>query len=69
MERRSKFPGGNPTRTFPGTVRIRRSNAPAQPAEMAGIYVFLASSEASYITGEIYGITGGLSGKIAPIIR
>jgi NAD(P)-dependent dehydrogenase (short-subunit alcohol dehydrogenase family) len=30
---------------------------------MAGIYVFLASSEASYITGEIYGITGGLSGK------
>jgi len=32
---------------------------PAQPAEMAPVYVLLASSEASYITGMIYGITGG----------
>ncbi len=31
----------------------------AQPAEMAPIYVFLASDEASYVTGEIYGATGG----------
>ena len=31
----------------------------AQPAEMAPIFVFLASAEASYVTGEIYGATGG----------
>ena len=30
-----------------------------QPAELAPLYVFLASSESSYITGEIIGITGG----------
>ena len=34
---------------------------PAQPVEQAGIYVFLASDEASYVTGEVYGATGGLS--------
>ena len=32
---------------------------PAQPAELAAVYVLLASSEASYITGEVYGLTGG----------
>ncbi len=32
---------------------------PAQPSELAPIYVFLASSEASYITGEVVGVTGG----------
>jgi NAD(P)-dependent dehydrogenase (short-subunit alcohol dehydrogenase family) len=31
----------------------------AQPAELAPIYVFLASGDASYITGEVYGATGG----------
>jgi NAD(P)-dependent dehydrogenase (short-subunit alcohol dehydrogenase family) len=31
----------------------------AQPAEMAPIYAFLASSEASYVSGEVYGATGG----------
>ncbi len=31
----------------------------AQPAEIAPIFVFLASDEASYVTGEIYGVTGG----------
>jgi NAD(P)-dependent dehydrogenase (short-subunit alcohol dehydrogenase family) len=31
----------------------------AQPAEMAPIFVFLASAEASYVTGEVYGATGG----------
>ena len=34
---------------------------PAQPVEQAVIYVFLASDDASYITGEIYGATGGRS--------
>ena len=30
-----------------------------QPAELAPAYVFLASQESSYITGEIIGVTGG----------
>jgi NAD(P)-dependent dehydrogenase (short-subunit alcohol dehydrogenase family) len=32
---------------------------PGQPAELAGAFVLLASQESSYVTGEIYGITGG----------
>jgi NAD(P)-dependent dehydrogenase (short-subunit alcohol dehydrogenase family) len=32
---------------------------PAQPAEVAPAYVFLASDESRFITGEILGITGG----------
>ncbi|ONI83999.1 NAD(P)-dependent oxidoreductase [Saccharothrix sp. ALI-22-I] len=31
----------------------------AQPAELAPLYVFLASSDSSYITGEVIGVTGG----------
>jgi NAD(P)-dependent dehydrogenase (short-subunit alcohol dehydrogenase family) len=31
----------------------------AQPAELAPVFVFLASPLASYVTGEIYGVTGG----------
>jgi NAD(P)-dependent dehydrogenase (short-subunit alcohol dehydrogenase family) len=31
----------------------------AQPAEMAPIYVLLASTESSYVTGMVYGATGG----------
>jgi NAD(P)-dependent dehydrogenase (short-subunit alcohol dehydrogenase family) len=30
-----------------------------QPVELAPVYVFLASSESSYITGEVIGATGG----------
>ncbi len=30
-----------------------------QPAELAPLFVFLASQESSYITGEIIGVTGG----------
>lgn len=32
---------------------------PAQPAELAPVYVFLASQESSYVTGEVYGVAGG----------
>ena len=33
---------------------------PGQPVELAPVYVLLASQEGSYITGEIYGVTGGM---------
>jgi NAD(P)-dependent dehydrogenase (short-subunit alcohol dehydrogenase family) len=32
---------------------------PAQPAELAPVFVFLASEESRYITGEVVGVTGG----------
>ena len=32
---------------------------PAQPAELAPVYVFLASQQSSYIAGETIGVTGG----------
>jgi NAD(P)-dependent dehydrogenase (short-subunit alcohol dehydrogenase family) len=44
------------TETFGESAPLKR---PAQPAEMAPIYVLLASTESSYVTGMIYGATGG----------
>jgi NAD(P)-dependent dehydrogenase (short-subunit alcohol dehydrogenase family) len=32
---------------------------PGQPAELAPVYVLLASQESSFVTGEVYGVTGG----------
>jgi hypothetical protein len=31
---------------------------PAQPVEIAPLFVFLASNEARFVSGEIYGVTG-----------
>ena len=33
---------------------------PGQPVEIAPVYVLLASQEGSYITGEVFGVTGGM---------
>ena len=44
-------------KTFGSQVPIGR---PGQPVEIAPIYVLLASQEGSYITGEVYGATGGM---------
>jgi len=43
-------------KTFGGNTGFGR---PAQPIELAKIFVFLASDDASYVTGEVYGATGG----------
>lgn len=51
--------GGQPPEKIPefgGKVPLGR---PGQPAELAPIYVVLASQESSYVTGETYGVTGG----------
>lgn len=53
--------GGNPDEGIPVHGLDTPLKRPAQPVELAGVYVFLASNEASYVTGEIYGVTGGLS--------
>jgi NAD(P)-dependent dehydrogenase (short-subunit alcohol dehydrogenase family) len=42
--------------TFGEQVPLGRAG---QPAEVAAAYVFLASQESSYVTGEIIGVTGG----------
>lgn len=42
--------------TFGQTETLERAG---QPVELAPVYVFLASKEASYVTGQIYGVTGG----------
>ncbi len=43
-------------KTFGQDTPIGRAG---QPAELAPVYVLLASQEASYITGQTYGVTGG----------
>ena len=43
-------------KTFGQDVPLKRA---AQPREMAPIFVLLASDEGSYITGMVYGATGG----------
>ncbi len=51
--------GGQPQsalETFGGDTPMGR---PGQPAELAPIYVLLASQESSYTTGQVYGATGG----------
>ncbi|MGR8007033.1 SDR family oxidoreductase [Streptomyces hypolithicus] len=48
--------------TMPDTVSFGKQSPlgrPAQPAEMAPAYVFLASPQSSYITAEIVNATGG----------
>jgi NAD(P)-dependent dehydrogenase (short-subunit alcohol dehydrogenase family) len=42
---------------FGSTVPMNR---PGQPVEIAPVYVLLASQEGSFITGEVYGVTGGV---------
>jgi NAD(P)-dependent dehydrogenase (short-subunit alcohol dehydrogenase family) len=45
-------------RKFGGDTSFERS---AQPVEVAPVFVFLASNEARFVTGEVYGVTGGKS--------
>lgn len=51
--------GGQPPEKIPSFGSETPMGRPGQPAECAPIYVLLASQESSYITGEVFGVTGG----------
>lgn len=51
--------GGQPSSKIPDFGAKVPLGRPGQPAELAPIYVVLASQESSYVTGETYGVTGG----------
>ncbi len=51
--------GGQPQEKVTKFGEQSKFGRPGQPVEIAPIYVLLASQEGSYITGEVYGVTGG----------
>lgn len=51
--------GGQPQEKVMKFGEQSKFGRPGQPVEIAPIYVLLASQEGSYITGEVYGVTGG----------
>ncbi len=51
--------GGQPDEKIPDFGGHTPMKRPGQPAECAPVYVLLASQESSYITGEVFGVTGG----------
>ncbi|MFR0673417.1 SDR family oxidoreductase [Enterobacterales bacterium AW_CKDN230030176-1A_HGKHYDSX7] len=51
--------GGQPQEKIPEFGSQVPMKRPGQPAECAPLYVLLATQESSYITGEIFGVTGG----------
>lgn len=50
---------GQPKEDLPEFGQQALLERAGQPAELAPVYVFLASNKASYVTAQIYGITGG----------
>ncbi|NJN18786.1 MAG: SDR family oxidoreductase [Oscillochloris sp.] len=61
-------PGPVWTRLIPASMSLEQTakfgksdpmGRPAQPAELAPVYVFPASADASYINNEVVGVTGG----------
>ena len=50
---------GQPEGAFPEFRQKTLLGRAGQPVELAHLYVFLASNNASYVTAQIYGVTGG----------
>lgn len=53
------IPGSMPEQSVESFGEGTLFGRPAQPAELAPLYVWLASPEASYVTAEVFGCTGG----------
>ena len=51
--------GGQPQEKVAQFGKDTDFGRPGQPVELAPVYVFLASQEASFVNGEVYGATGG----------
>lgn len=51
--------GGQPEDALPKFGQDEPLGRAGQPAELAPVYVFLASDKASYVTAMTYGVTGG----------
>ena len=54
--------GGQPADKLPEFGADTPMKRPGQPAELAAIYVLLASPESSYSTGQVFGAVGGNGG-------
>ena len=54
--------GGQPTDKLVKFGEDTPLGRPGQPAEIAPLYVLLASHEASFTTGNVWGSTGGETG-------
>jgi len=54
--------GGQDPKKLPHFGSDTPTGRPGQPAELASLYVLLASREASYSTGQIFGAVGGRGG-------
>lgn len=52
--------GGQPPKKIPTFGSQTPMKRAGQPVEIAPLFVLLASQESSYVTGEVYGATGGL---------
>lgn len=52
--------GGQPQENIPKFGQSTPLGRAGQPVELAGVYVFLASQESSYVTAEVYGVAGGI---------
>ncbi len=51
--------GGQTQEKIPAFGQQTPLKRAGQPAELAGVYVYLASQESSYVTAEVHGVTGG----------
>ncbi len=52
--------GGQPTEDLPQFGAETPLGRAGQPAELAGAYVYLASQESSYVSGETLSVNGGM---------
>ncbi|WP_114569964.1 SDR family oxidoreductase [Exiguobacterium flavidum] len=52
--------GGQPSENIPEFGQETPLKRSGQPVELSNVYVFLASDDASYVTAQVYGVTGGI---------